>query len=329
MASETTLYAGTIGQGVWRSADQGETFRRCSNGMFMEADVRALAQHPHDARTLYAGTNCGLYRTTDGGDHWTRLPAPFDPGAGWPAGVAIWSLLIHPRNPDLIFAGVCPSGIHRSRDGGETWEKLPAALTPECAPIGYSRVTCLRADPDSDTSLWAGVEIDGVWRSADTGDSWTRLGEGLSSADIHDLAILPGDRRAILATTNNDLNISADNGETWQRQNVGDRFPFSYCRGLTVKPGDPSVLLLGNGNGPPGTQGAVQVSRDGGRTWEQAALPIAPNSTIWTFATHPSDSGLVYCASVSGQIYRSADGAQTWSKCAHEFGEVRCLAVTE
>jgi photosystem II stability/assembly factor-like uncharacterized protein len=96
---------------------------------------------------------------------------------------------------------------------------------------------------------------------------------------------------------------------------------------MIAKPNDPRVLLLGNGNGPPGTAGALQVSRDGGQSWMQAGLPVAPNSTIWSFAAHSGDPDLLFCTSINGYVYRSADGAATWTKCAHEFGEVRSLAL--
>src|SRR5947199_7634204 len=109
MGSESILYAGTTGQGVWRSLDNGETFQRRCAGMFMEAEVRALVADPSDPAILYAGTDAGLYRTADGGEHWNRIDAPFDPGSGWPAGIAIWSVLVHPKNPGLIFVGTCPS----------------------------------------------------------------------------------------------------------------------------------------------------------------------------------------------------------------------------
>src|SRR5262249_30325108 len=124
MAAETILYAGTVGQGVWRSRDDGETFARCSEGMFTEAEVRALAAHPTASRTLYAGADAGLSRTEDGGDHWSRLETPFDPGNGWQAGTVLWSLRIHPTQPDTLFVGTCPPGLFRSQNGGQTWEKL-------------------------------------------------------------------------------------------------------------------------------------------------------------------------------------------------------------
>ena len=327
MAVNSVLYAGTVGQGIWRSLDNGETFQRRNAGIFMEADVRALVVHPSDPQILYAGTNAGIYRTSDGGENWERLNTPFLPGDGWPTGAVVWSLLIHPADPRLLFAGVCPAGIYRSRDEGANWEKLDAGINPDCKPIVYSRVTCLLADPAEPNTLWAGVEIDGIRRSQDLGNSWERRDNGISSQDIHSLAIAPGSPRTLLAATNNDLNLSRDEGLTWVPQNVKATFPHGYCRGIIAKADAPSTLLLGNGNGPPGSTGSLQISRDGGQTWRQAELPVRPNSTIWTFGTHPALPERIFCASVSGYLYHSDDGAVTWRKCAHEFGEVRCLAL--
>lgn len=330
MTREFTLFAGTVGQSVWRSRDGGETFQRASAGLFMEAEIRALVVHPQRANLLYAGTDAGLYRSSDSGETWEHLPAPFDTGAGWQAGTLIWSLLLHPHQPETLFVGTCPPALYRSRDSGATWEKLAANITPDCPPIRYNRVTCIVADPQVATNLWAGVEIDGVWRSRDGGETWERLGEGLSSQDIHGLTVLPTEpARTLLATTNNDLNISRNDGELWTPQNVKTFFPNAYCRGIVQKTDDPYTLFLGNGNGPPGTVGSIQISRDGGETWKQAELPVPANSTIWTFATHPAEPNLIFAATVSGLLYRSEDAGATWHKCRHEFGELRALALTQ
>jgi photosystem II stability/assembly factor-like uncharacterized protein len=331
MAASSTLYVGTVGQAVWRSDDGGETFRLACGEMFIEAEVRALAVHPTEPRTLYAGTDAGVYRTDDSGDNWRRLDTPFDAGQGWQAGIVVWSLLVHPKNPDTLFVGTCPGALYRSRDGGASWQKLNAPISPTCNYIRYTRVTCLAADPDDANALWAGVEIDGLWHSADGGETWARRDTGMSSPDIHSLAVLPATAtrpRTLLASTNNDLNISVDEGQTWQPQNVGSVFPHRYCRGVITKAHNPDVVFVGNGSGPPGDTGSLQISHDGGKTWQAVSLPMPPNSTVWTFATHPALPDTIAAACVLGYVYLSDDGGANWRKCPHEFGEIRSLALT-
>ncbi len=133
-------------------------------------------------------------------------------------------------------------------------------------------------------------------------------------------------KKRILAATNNDLNVSKDDGETWQPLGIGMILPWPYCRALGQQAGRAEVVFLGNGDGPPGTAGIVARSIDGGETWSPAFMPGRANSTLWNFAVHPSDPDLVYSASVSGQVYRSLDAGLTWGKLAREFGEIRALA---
>jgi photosystem II stability/assembly factor-like uncharacterized protein len=315
------LYVGTIGEGLFRSADGGETFARACEGMFVECHVRALAVHPHDPRTLYLGSELGLFRSTDGADHWARVESPVNDRQ-------VWSILLSPHDPDRILVGTCPSRLFRSADGGRTWTEAAADLVRECPRIMAARVTTLAADPGVPDVFWAGVEIGGLQRSRDGGRSWQPVGRGLSSQDIHGLALIADQPGRMLASTNNDLNISEDQGETWQPRGIGRSLPWSYYRGMLQPIGHPQVVLLGIGDGPPGSVGAVARSVDGGRTWQEARMPGRANSTIWTFACHAAASGLVYAASVSGEVYRSTDTGASWEKLPREFGEIRALAWT-
>jgi photosystem II stability/assembly factor-like uncharacterized protein len=314
------LYVGTIGEGIFRSTDGGQTFARSGDGIFVECHVRALAVHPGEPRIIYLGTEQGLYLSKDGAETWERVAAPLD-------GMQIWSLLLRPHDPGFIVAGTCPSRLFVSRDGGRAWTEPNVRMRQECPRIIYTRVTTLTADPTEPATIWAGVEIDGLYRSRDAGQSWQPVGRGLSSADIHALAMVVEDgRKRLVATTNNDVNVSTDDGATWTPCGLGPKMPWPYFRALTTLPGNPGVLLLGNGDAPPGRVGTMLRSTDAGRTWNRCALPVDANSTIWNFASHPADPQLVYASSVSGELYRSTDAGRTWEKLVREFGEIRALA---
>jgi photosystem II stability/assembly factor-like uncharacterized protein len=192
----------------------------------------------------------------------------------------------------------------------------------------HTRVTTLCADPNEPDAIWAGVEIGGLYRSRDAGKTWQATGRGLSSLDIHGMAIVPGKGRPtrLLASTNNDLNLSTDNGENWEPLRIGQTLPWSYCRGMAQVCKRPEIVLLGNGDGPPGSTGAVARSTDGGISWQLPDMPGRANSTIWNFAVHQANPDLIFAASVSGEIYRSTDAGASWEKLTREFGEVRALA---
>ena len=323
MAQESqtpTIYAGTVGQSVWQSKDGGNSWHRASAGIFMESEVRALAVHPTDTAILFAGTDVGIFRTDDGGDHWECLDSPMND-------MQIWSLAISPRAPDTIYAGTCPSGLFRSVDGGKSWEQLDVELAEECAGGAIiPRVTSLVIDPDDGQTVYAGIEIDGMRVSTDGGETWVERSEGLSSLDIHGLAVVPGTPKTILAATNNDVCITTDVSR-WTPLSVKDHFPWPYCRAAMYVPDSMGRVYVGAGNAPPGDEGGIFYTTDLGKSWVRAGLGMTANSTIWHLACHSAVPGWIFACSVSGQLFRSTDEGDSWSKLKHEFGEVRVLAV--
>ena len=322
-----TLYAGTIGQSIWRSTDIGKTWHRVSNGIFPEADIRAIVVNPTDSNILYAGTEKGVVKTTDGGNNWAHLPSEMDSRE-------VWSLAIHPTEPDTLYAGTCPSAFFKTTDAGKTWTQLNAELADECEGVPIiPRVTTIIIDPVDHDTVYAGIEIDGMRLSTDAGKTWNNRSEGLSSQDIHGLTVVPGEQKTLVAATNNDVCITTDMHH-WTPLKVRDHFPWPYCRAAFYLNGDNAKVFIGAGNGPPGDQGGIFYMQDAAVAsdadairWDRSDIGMTSNSTIWCFGYNPNADGLLIACSVSGQLFLSEDNGDSWAKLAHEFGEVRALAV--
>lgn len=319
MSVQPILYVGTVGEGLWRSVDGGRDWQRLKNGLLSECDVRAIAVNPRQPRHLVVGTNEGVFVSTDAGDQ-------FSAAGGDICHTTVWSLAFSPHEEGHLLAGTRPARVYDSRDQGRSWKQLAAPIE-EQAPnpaLRYNRVTCVAFDPHEPGRLWVGVEIGGLVTSSDGGITWMQSRAGLSSLDIHGLAIVPG--RRLIASTDNDLNLSTDEAQSWQPMQVASRLPYPYCRVLVPHAARPDILYLGNGDGPPGSIGAAARTLDGGQTWQVMSLPGVLNSTVWGFAVHAADPQCVYAATVSGQVFHSRDAGEQWQKLSREFGEIRAIA---
>jgi photosystem II stability/assembly factor-like uncharacterized protein len=315
MAADYDICLGTAGWGVWHSPDAGRSWVRHRAPFPLNSRIQALVAHPVEPRTVYAGGDTGLFRSSDGGARWQRVGAPG-------ALPTIWSLCIDPVDPAVLFAGTRPAAVYRSRDGGHSWERLRLAIAPECS-IGTPFVTSLIVDADDHRTVWAGVEIDGVFRSPDGGDTWTRVDTGLYDPDIHAMAIARTRPKRVFASTAQELFTSVDGGETWTAVGVKARWPLPYARGLAVKPDDPETVYAGCGETTTGETGHVLKSEDAGETWRVLGLPGRPNATIWGLATHPGRADRVLAWTLFGEVYASEDAGDSWRKIAREFGEIR------
>ena len=84
----------------------------------------------------------------------------------------VWSVAQAPDNPDIILAGTRPATVFRSTDRGLSRKVADAALPQTCRAALFPRVTKIQFDPGIGQSVWAGLEIGGVWRSEDGGQSF-------------------------------------------------------------------------------------------------------------------------------------------------------------
>jgi photosystem II stability/assembly factor-like uncharacterized protein len=319
MDKDFTICVGTIGSGAWLSPDGGENWRRVMKGLWSESRVYGLCVHPTETRTVFAGANDGLYKSTDGGQSFEHIDSPMD-------AMDVWKIAFDPSDPNIVFAGTRPAALFRSTDGGRHWRQCTVEMAEDCPNVRIPRVTALTVDPADHSIVWAGVEVDGVRRSLDGGETWSRITEGIDDPDIHDVTTAVTAGKATFTTTPREIFASEDRGKSWHGLGVGRHFALPYCRSLAVKADNPDTLYVATGDGAVGKTGAIQRSTDGGQHWKMLKLPVEPNSPIWAFATNPADPDRIVACSHYGELYRSDDSGDGWTKLPREFTEIRAIA---
>ncbi|MGE4220585.1 MAG: WD40/YVTN/BNR-like repeat-containing protein, partial [Alphaproteobacteria bacterium] len=168
-----------VGAGGWRGADKnvrtsglyrmpagGGAWESLTTGLPADVEVRAILVRPDDPRTVYAGTQDGPYVSTDGGDSWRSMDMPGDRRV-------VWSMCLHPTEPGTLYVGTEHTSIFRTRDGGATWRQLPVPEPQGMIRQGFPmRVVRIALDPVDPGTVYAAMEVGGVVRSLDGGDSW-------------------------------------------------------------------------------------------------------------------------------------------------------------
>jgi photosystem II stability/assembly factor-like uncharacterized protein len=274
---------------------------------------------------ILAGTTGGLWRSMDGADHWQHVAD--GPGhVRWLAGPA-----------DRLLAGTEPAGIYRSADGGRTW-----LASPEVAEmrqrfhwfLPYSpEAGCVRGFAVHGQRVYAAVEVGGLLRSDDGGQSWRLVegsdgrpdlggpGQGKIHPDVHSIEVHPSDPDRLYAPTGGGFFVSTDGGAAWSLA-----YPRCYCRAVWVDPGDRDHLVLGTADSVD-RGGRVERSTDGGRSWQPAGSGLDtpwPRFMVERF-TAVGDELLAVLS--NGRLVSCRIGRWQWRPVLENIGSVRGLAA--
>ena len=216
------LHVGTIGMSVWSSEDRGETFdRRFNAGLYGECRVFSLTTQPAGGSRLFAGTDEGLYLWHPDDKCWEHFPSALDE-------LPIWSVVQSPHDANVMLAGTRPATLFRSEDAGKTWTPVSTSIAQRCTAVGSTRVTQILFDRLDPQLVWAGIEVDGIYRSRDAGKTWTKHVDGLVSEDLHGLGVAyPDGRRKLFAITDRGPHLSLDDGDTWQYRPLESSWQYS------------------------------------------------------------------------------------------------------
>ncbi|MEM1119086.1 MAG: glycosyl hydrolase [Bacteroidota bacterium] len=263
-----------FGDGIYKSPDGGKTWKNM--GLKKSEHISKIIVHPENSDILWVavqgplwnkGGERGLYKSIDGGKNWNKTLGDSE----W---TGVTDVMIDPRNPDLLYAatwqrhrtvaaylgGGPNSGIHKSTDGGETWEKLKTGL-----PSGNMGKIGLAISPQQPDILYAAIELNrtkgAVYRSSNRGASWEKRSDAVSGATgphyYQELYACPHhfDRIYLMDVR---IQISDDGGKNFRRLN--ERLKHSDNHAIAFRADDPDYLLVGS-------DGGLYESFDGTKNW--------------------------------------------------------------
>ena len=320
--------ARTVG-GLFRRAVGDDHWEALGKGLPEGVGVQAITIHPDHPDVMYLGTRAGLYRSADRGAGWERLALPDEGGE-------VWAVLVHPRQPRTLYAGTSPVGICRSDDGGDTWRRLPGAVQPEHVKMKSfaTRVMRLAADPARPDEVYAALEVGGVMRSLDGGESWTDCSADLlrlagephlksqidsdtdteGMLDAHALCVSAAAPGTVFLAVRMGLFRSADRGTGWEDMRVGRFSPLTYGRDVHVSPHDARVMYACLSPAARSEDGSLYRSADLGQSWTRFDHGVKARSTMMAAALHRRDPTQVHCVTRHGQVFGTRDGGRSWSE---------------
>ncbi|RIV18632.1 glycosyl hydrolase [Fibrisoma montanum] len=321
-------YFGTVGGGVWRTTDAGQTWGNITDAYF-GGTIGAVAVAESDPNVIYVGegeqtlrnnvaSGSGLWKSTDAGTTWKSI--------GLTDSKHIARIRVHPKNADVVYVAALGNlwkpnamrGILRSTDGGQTWKKI--LYINERAGAAD-----LILDPNNPRILYAstwnmtrnGYRMDSggpdskLWKSIDGGETWDELtnkpGMPKGVNGIIGVTVSPKNSNRVWTIIENSeapgIYRSDDAGKTWARINQDRTLlqrAWYYCRIYADSQNEDLVYVMNVSYG---------VSKDGGRTFELKNAPHGDHHDLWI---DPENNQRMAIADDGGaQI--SNDGGNNWT----------------
>ena len=292
--------------GVYKTADGGKTWRKVLGGANRSTGCAMIAASAQQPGTLYAsmwdfrrqawtfrsgGPGSGIFKSTDGGEHWTEItPANAKGMPAKPYGRI--ALAVAPSKPQTVYAMIesAKSALFRSDDGGANWSKLDASQFMVWRPFYFGNLIVDPKDPEKV------FKVDGpLLLSVNGGKSFSQVSGG-AHGDFHDVWIDPGDTNYLFTGDDGGLWRSRDGGTRWEHML---NLPVSQFYHVSVDMAEPYHVYGGlqdnsSWAGDSSYPGGVTNSR-----WEN----MFGGDGFWTWED-PSDPNYIYAEAQGGEIGR-------------------------
>ncbi len=312
--SVEVVCAGTVKRGIFRTTDGGESWQ--SAGL---AGIQIPSLAVSNDGLLAAGTEYGVYLSSDNGQSWYRTPMP-------KSYIYVYALTFGANKE--ILAGDS-GGIYRSINNGQTWTEHD-----------FVQSTIQSLAINAENHIFAGTATSGIYRSKDLAKNWDAINRGLANTTINGFALTP-DGMFYAASRGGGIFRSFDNGSTWEAYGKGIGSPFvnsltvnntgSVFAGvevLGVYRLDPGARTWVNTNNPRGVLAkALITGPDGGLYFgaDQRVYCSKNNGISWTqmgngdlegiYALTISADGSVFAGTNNG-VYHLANANATWKATA-------------
>ena len=266
------------GDGVYKSEDGGTTWKNM--GLKTSEHIGKIIIDPGNSSVVYVaaigplwkeGGERGVYKTTDGGKTWTQV-LKIDDQTG------VNDIIMDPRNPDILYAasyqrrrhdfgfvsGGPGSGIHKTTDGGKTWEKANIGLPKE--DKGRIGLAISPADPEYIYAVVEASKDAGFYRTTNRAASWTKMSSHQNGGNYYNEVVADPKNSHRVYTMGYAISVSDDDGKNFRP--IGEKSKHVDNHVLWINPANTDHLLNG-------CDGGIYETRDGAKTWEyKSNLPI-------------------------------------------------------
>ena len=321
-------YFGAAGGGIWKTTNGGRQWENISDGFF-GGSIGSITVSKSDPNVIYVGggektvrgnvsSGYGVWKSVDAGKSWTE--------AGLKTSRHIPRIAIDPNDHNIVYAGVMGNiykasserGIYKSTDGGKTWKQtlsvndqsgvVDLQIDPSNPRVLYASTWRVQRTP---YSLSSGGEGSALWKSTDSGETWTEIstnkGFPTGILGIIGVSVSPVNNQRVWAIVENKdqggLYRSNDGGESWTQVNSERKLrqrAWYYTRVYADTKDVNTVYVLNV---------SYHKSTDGGKTFGNYRAPHGDHHDLWIA---PEDPNRMIIGD-DGGAQVTYDGAQTWS----------------